>query len=93
MAVSGKVHGQCGLAEADDDGVPGVGVLPAAVQEDDPRGSATPAQRADFAHPRTRLDALHVRQRTRDSGLLGVLGNSENSDNSASPSSDISVTI
>ena len=39
MAVPRKVHCQRRLTKTDDHGVPGVRVLPAAVQKDDPRGT------------------------------------------------------
>jgi len=72
--VAGKVDGQRRLTETDDHGVPGVRVLSAAVQKHDPRVGAAPAQRADPALADARIDSLHVGQRTRDAGLLGVLG-------------------
>jgi hypothetical protein len=49
MAVAGKVDCQRRFTQADDDGVPRVCVLAAAVQKDDPWGSAAPAQRTDAA--------------------------------------------
>ena len=70
MSVAGKVHRQRRLLETHDHGVPGVRVLPATVEEHHPRRALAPLQRADGA----RIDAMHVRQRTRDAGLLGVLG-------------------
>src|SRR5262249_44507883 len=74
MAVPGKVHGQRRLTETDDHGVPSVRVLPAAVQKDNAWGSAAPAQRAGSALRGADLDPRYVGQRTRDTGLLGVLG-------------------
>jgi hypothetical protein len=64
-----KVNGQRGQTEPDDHGVPGVGVLPAAVQEHDLRRFVAPFDRTD----RTGLDALHRRQRPAHSDLFGVL--------------------
>ena len=76
--MTGKVDCQRGLAHTDDDGVPGVRVLSAPVQKDNPwgtlkRGIAL-AQSADSAVRRARLDPLHIGQRTRNTGLLDVLG-------------------
>jgi hypothetical protein len=74
MAVTGQVHGQRRLTKANDDGVPGVCVLAAAVQKHDPRGSGAPTQRADSAVRRVGFDPLYLRQRTRNTGLLRILG-------------------
>ena len=46
-AVPGQVDRQRGYAESEDDGVPGVGVLSAAVQEDHLRRGGTPLDGAD----------------------------------------------
>ena len=67
-AMPRQVDRQRWLAEADDHGVPGVRVLPAAVQEHHPRWAVAELQRAD----RTRLDALDAGDRV-DAGLPGVL--------------------
>ncbi len=69
-AVPGQVDRQRGHAEAEDDGVPGVGVLAAAVQEDHLRGIGTPLDGADVAG----VDALDGGQRARRTDLFGVLG-------------------
>ena len=74
MAVTGKVHCQRRLTQTDDDGVPGVCVLPAAVQEDHAGRCAAPAQRADSAFAAAGFDALGLGERTRRAGLFGVLG-------------------
>ena len=68
-SVPGQVDRQRRKPEAEDDGVPGVGVLAAAVQEDDVRLCGTPLQRTD----RTGVDPLDGRKRARGADLFGVL--------------------
>ena len=67
--MAGQVDRQRGLAEPDDHGVPGVGVLPAAVQVHHLGRFVAPLQRADGP----RLDASYRRQRPAHPDLLGVL--------------------
>ena len=67
--MAGQVDRERRQAEAQDDGVPGVRVLAAAVQEHHPSRVGAPAQRAD----RTALHAGDYRQRTGEFGLCGVL--------------------
>ena len=87
-AVPGQVDRQRGHAQPEDDGVPGVGVLSAAVQEDHLRRGVTPLERADRRRTSTRSTA--------GSGPVAPIcsafsGSSANSSRPSSSSSEISA--
>ena len=85
--VSGQVDRQRGQAEAQDDGVPGVCVLPAAMQKHHLGWLISPFQPADVTGS-TRLTVGSGRR----ARSVGVSGNSANSSCSANAPSSATVT-